>query len=126
MHSGFFPNAPPTYFHTHSDPKCEALTTDLTGEAMSAIRSDGNWQRWGKHYLLSLLNAHTRQVLSLSVSVFSLAFFPSIFPCMFTFFLLSHFPHIFHTHHYPGVQQLQGCGCPKLLYSAVRRFARFR
>lgn len=52
----------------HADPRNQSLMQDLAGELphgqISLALSDGTgfFHRWGRHYLPSLLNAHTRQV----------------------------------------------------------------
>jgi len=44
-----------------TDPKYKALYEDLTGQVRLAFANLGDYVRWGKHYILSLSNAHTFQ-----------------------------------------------------------------
>ncbi|KAI9151606.1 Inter-alpha-trypsin inhibitor heavy chain H3 [Paramyrothecium foliicola] len=51
----------------HADALNQSLMEDLTGDEPRgqislAILNDGHFQKWGVHYLLSYLNAHTRQI----------------------------------------------------------------
>ena len=41
---------------------CPGLLADITGQVMEAVSSKTHFERWGRHYLLSLSSAHARQV----------------------------------------------------------------
>lgn len=48
--------------HSHlSDKVIQAYLKDIEGEVTTAIQLDDHYRRWGRHYLLSLMNAHSRQ-----------------------------------------------------------------
>ncbi|KAF3483013.1 U-box domain containing protein [Arthroderma uncinatum] len=51
----------------HTDEYNQSLLKDIAGESPHgqislAVSSDEYYQRWGQHYLLSILNAHTNQI----------------------------------------------------------------
>ena len=41
---------------------CPGLLADITGQVAEAVSSKAHFERWGRHYLLSLSGAHARQV----------------------------------------------------------------
>ncbi|KAK2877090.1 hypothetical protein FQN49_001430 [Arthroderma sp. PD_2] len=53
--------------HGHKDEYNQSLLQDIAGESPHgqislAVSSDAYYHRWGQHYLLSILNAHTNQI----------------------------------------------------------------
>ena len=44
-----------------TDTVIQAYLKDIEGEVTTAIQLDDHYRRWGRHYLLSLMNAHSRQ-----------------------------------------------------------------
>lgn len=44
-----------------TDSVIQAYFKDIEGEVTTAVQLDDHYRRWGRHYLLSLMNAHSRQ-----------------------------------------------------------------
>ena len=44
-----------------TDKVIQAYLKDIEGEVTTAVQLDDHYRRWGRHYLLSLMNAHSRQ-----------------------------------------------------------------